>query len=294
MELEIQQFILYLENVKKTSTNTRLSYERDLHKLRTFLSQQSIEEVKAITITNLNSYILYLEREKFAPSTISRNIAAIKSFYHYLVKERKVNYDISEELKAPKVEKKAPEILSLKEVVKLLEQPDLHTNKGIRDKAMLELLYATGIRVSELIALKVEDVNLYMGYIVCRDINKERIVPFGNKAKEALEQYLERAREEMAGENNSNMLFMNCSGGQMSRQGFWKLLKSYAKKAGIQAEITPHTLRHSFAIHLMTNGADIHAVQEMLGHSDISSTQVYVHMMNNRIRDEYKKAHPRS
>lgn len=294
MELEIQQFILYLDNVKKTSKNTRLSYERDLHKLESFLKQQAIENIQAVTVTNLNSYILYLEREKFAPSTISRNIAAIKSFYHYLVKEGKVACDISEELKAPKVEKKAPEILSLEEVVKLLEQPALHTNKGIRDKAMLELLYATGIRVSELIALKAEDVNLYMGYIVCRDINKERIVPYGKKAGEALEKYLKRAREEMLGENSSDVLFLNCSGGQMSRQGFWKLLKSYAKKAGIQAEITPHTLRHSFAMHLMSNGADIHAVQEMLGHSDVASTQVYVHMMNHRIGNEYKKAHPRS
>ena len=293
MELEIQQFILYLENVKKTSANTRVSYERDLHKLKRFLSQQSVEDIKSVTVTNLNSYILYLEREKFAPSTISRNIAAIKSFYHYLMKDGKVACDISEELKAPKVEKKTPEILSMEEVAKLLEQPDSHTNKGIRDKAMLELLYATGIRVSELIALKASDVNLFMGYIVCRDDNKERIVPFGGKAGEALELYLKTAREELLGENRSEILFLNCSGGQMSRQGFWKLLKSYVKKAGIQAEITPHTLRHSFAMHLMSNGADVHAVQEMLGHSDVSTTQVYVHMMNNRMREEYKKAHPR-
>lgn len=294
MELEIQQFILYLEKVKRTSANTRLSYERDLHKLKCFLSKQAVEEVKAITLTNLNSYILYLEREKFAPSTISRNIAAIKSFYHYLIKEGKVTYDISEELKAPKVEKKAPEILALEDVIRLLEQPNLHTNKGIRDKAMLELLYATGIRVSELISLKVEDVNLFLGYIVCRDINKERTVPFGNKAGEALEQYMKTARTEMAGENSSDILFLNCSGGQMSRQGFWKVLKSYGKKAGIQTEITPHTLRHSLAIHLMSNGIDIQAVQEMLGHSDVSSTQVYVQMINNQIRNDYKKAHPRN
>lgn len=242
MELEIQQFMLYLENVKRTSENTRLSYERDLHKLQHFLNRQSVEKIDAVTTTNLNSYILYLEKEKFAPSTISRNIAAIKSFYHYLTKDGKVQQDIAEELKAPKVEKKATETLTEREVSLLLQQPNLETEKGIRDKAMLELLYATGVRVSELISLKKTDVNLTLGYVNCKD----RTISFNSNAGEALKQYLEKARKELEGEKESECLFLNCSGGQMSRQGVWKVLKSYAKKAGIETEITPHMLRNAY------------------------------------------------
>ncbi len=243
MELEIQQFILYLENVKRTSENTRVSYERDLHKLKHFLNRQSVEEIGAITTTNLNSYILYLEKEKFAPSTISRNIAAIKSFYHYLTKDGKVSQDIAEELKAPKVEKKVAETLTEKEVELLLQQPNLETDKGIRDKAMLELLYATGVRVSELISLKETEVNLQLGYITCKD----RTVSFGSEVGNALKVYIEQAREALIGEKETECLFVNCSGGQMSRQGVWKVLKSYAKKAGIETDITPHMIRNSYA-----------------------------------------------
>lgn len=242
MELEIQQFILYLENVKRTAENTRLSYERDLHKLQHFLNRQSVEDIGAITTTNLNSYILYLEKEQFAPSTISRNIAAIKSFYHYLAKDGKVQQDIAEELKAPKVEKRAIETLTESEVTLLLQQPNMETEKGIRDKAMLELLYATGVRVSELISLKKTDINLTLGYVVCKD----RTISFGQEAKEALKLYLETGRKELTGENESDCLFVNCSGGQMSRQGVWKVLKAYAKKAGIEAEITPHMIRNAY------------------------------------------------
>lgn len=243
MELEIQQFILYLENVKRTSENTRVSYERDLRKLRHFLNRQSVEEISAITTTNLNSYILYLEKEKFAPSTISRNIAAIKSFYHYLTKDGKVAYDIAEELKAPKVEKKAAETLSEREVEILLQQPNLDTSKGIRDKAMLELLYATGVRVSELVALKEIEVNLQLGYITCKD----RTVSFDSEVEKVLKTYIEHARRKLMGEKETECLFVNCSGGQMSRQGVWKMLKSYAKKAGIETDITPHMIRNSYA-----------------------------------------------
>ena len=193
----------------------------------------------------------------------------------------------------PKIEKKMPEILTPEEVIWLLEQPKGDTPKEIRDKAMLELLYATGIRVTELITLKVSDVNMQMGYIVCRDGSKERVIPFGAAAKKAMTNYLEKARNVMLLDLNSDILFVNCSGQSMSRQGFWKLIKFYAKKAGIVADITPHTLRHSFAAHLVENGADLRSVQEMLGHSDISTTQVYATMTHNRIREVYSKAHPR-
>ena len=197
--------------------------------------------------------------------------------------------DPSKALQPPRVERKMPEILSIAEVDLLLRQPKTDTPKGIRDKAML---YATGIRVSELIHLKMQDVNLMMGYITCRD-EKERIVPFGGLAKKALEQYLGSARAALMHGREDDVLFVNCSGGPMSRQGFWKILKSYAKSAGITADITPHTLRHSFATHLLQNGADLKSVQEMMGHADISTTQMYLHLGVNKIRDVYRKAHPR-
>lgn len=293
MDKEINAFIVYLHNVKRTSENTELSYRRDLMKVRNYMEEQGIEDVKKITSTNLNSYVLYLEKNKFSPATISRNIASLKAFYHYMYKEGMVLEDAAEALHAPRIEKKMPEILSTDEVVRLLEQPSGNSPKEIRDKAMLELLYATGIRVTELITLKLKDVNLQMGYLVCKDGGKERVIPFGNEARSALIRYLEGTRASMIADPDSEYLFANCSGQPMSRQGFWKLIKFYAKKAGIMADITPHTLRHSFAAHLVENGADLRSVQEMLRHSDISTTQIYANMNHNRIREVYAKAHPR-
>lgn len=294
MEKVVQLFISYLHNVKQTSENTQMSYQRDLKKMVAYLETQNVKEISQITVTHLNAYILYLEREGFASSTVSRNIASIKAFFQYLVNQGYVSEDISKVLKAPKIEKKIPEVLSQEDVVLLLEQPNGKSPKALRDKAMLELLYATGIRVTELISLTLDDVNMKLGYINCKDKHKERIIPFGNEAKGALTNYLEKARNQLVGENKeSNLLFTNCFGGLMSRQGFWKIIKAYAKKAGINSEITPHTLRHSFAAHLVKNGADLHSVQEMLGHSDISTTQVYAQLNSNRLREVYKKAHPR-
>ena len=209
------------------------------------------------------------------------------------LQKKELEKDISEPLKAPKIDKKVPEILSTEEVVSLLEQPRGGMPKELRDKAMLELLYATGIRVTELISLKVEDINLQMGFIVCKDAHKERVIPFGAEAKRALLSYLNKSRDAMILNKEEDILFVNCSGQAMSRQGFWKLIKYYAKKAGIDADITPHTIRHSFAAHLVENGADLRSVQEMLGHSDISTTQIYANMNHNKIREVYAKAHPR-
>ncbi len=293
MEKAIEAFMTYLHNVKKTSENTRLSYGRDLHKLQTFLGDLGITEIEAVTQTNLHSFILDLEKKRFAPATISRNIASIKAFYHFLFKEHLVREDISEMLKAPKVEKKVPEIMTVSEVDRLLAQPCGDSLKERRDKAMLELLYATGIRVSELISLKVSDLNLKMSFVICKDNDRERVIPFGNKARSAIIIYLEHVRDAMILSPEEDALFVNCSGKPMSRQGFWKLIKSYTAKAGITSEITPHTLRHSFAAHLVGNGADLHSVQEMLGHSDISTTQIYANMNRNRIREVYAKSHPR-
>lgn len=293
MEKEIGAFITYLHNVKNTSGNTEMSYKRDLEKVSHFMESRGIREAKDVTAKDLADYVKFLEDSKFAAATVSRNIASLKAFYHYLVQEGVVEEDISDKLKAPKIEKKAPEIMSPDEVVRLLEQPSGDSPKEIRDKAMLELLYATGIRVTELITLNLSDVNMQMSFILCRDRNKERIIPFGAAAKNALARYLDGTREEMLENKKSEVLFANCSGQPMSRQGFWKLIKHYAKKADIQADITPHTLRHSFAAHLVENGADLRSVQEMLGHSDISTTQIYANLNHNHIREVYAKAHPR-
>lgn len=293
MEKEIQQFISYLHNIKKTSTNTELSYQRDLKKMQTYFCDRGITKMGTVSEENLKEYIMYLEKKKLAAATVSRSIASIKALYHYMIQEGIVEKDISDVMKPPKIEKKLPDILSTEEVVKLLEQPNSTSAKEIRDKAMLELLYATGIRVTELISLKVSDINLSIGFILCRDAQKERIIPFGKEAKYALSEYLEHARKDMLEDDTSDVLFVNCSGKAMSRQGFWKIVKFYAKRAGITTDITPHTLRHSFAAHLVENGADLKSVQEMLGHSDISTTQIYANMNHNRIREVYAKAHPR-
>lgn len=289
----IDAFILYLHNMKNTSENTEMSYRRDLYKVQVFMENRGLSDMKDISGEDMGAYVESMKEQNFAAATISRNIASLKAFYSYLMKEGIVEKDVTEDLKAPKIEKKIPEILTMDEVIRLLNQPKGDSPKEIRDKAMLELLYATGIRVSELISLKLSDVNLKMSYILCRDSNKERIIPFGREAKSALIKYLDRIREEMIGNNDSDMLFCNCSGQTMSRQGFWKLIKYYAKKADIKSEITPHTLRHSFAAHLVENGADLRSVQEMLGHSDISTTQIYANMNHNHIREVYAKAHPR-
>lgn len=294
MEGNIQAFVCYLNTEKNASYNTRISYERDLKKLKEYLELQGIQKVQEVSETSLNSYVLFLEKEGKAASTISRYIASFKGFFEYCLKSGTIVEDPAERLKPPKVEKKFPQILTIPETQKLMDGPDLQSDKGIRDRAMLELLYATGIRVSELISLKTTDMNLPMEYVVCHEKSKERIIPFGSAAKEAVTAYLENAREHMIGEGESEYLFVNCSGKPMSRQGFWKLIKYYAEKAGIEKEITPHTFRHSFAAHLLQNGADIQAVQKMMGHADVSTTQMYVEMQAGNVRETYKRFHPRS
>lgn len=293
MEQEILGFITYLHNVKKKSLNTELSYKRDLSKMQDYLIGRGVRNVSDVTPSILADYVTYLNENGFAAATVSRSVASIKAFFHYMLSEGIIKSDPSTMLKAPKIEKKLPEVLTTEEVVRLLDQPKGDSPKEIRDKAMLELLYATGIRVTELMNLKISDVNMQLNFISCNDGNRSRVVPFGKAAKTSLQNYLDGAREALVEDQTSNVLFANCSGQQMSRQGFWKLIKHYAKKAGINADITPHTLRHSFAAHLVENGADLHAVQEMLGHSDISTTQIYAALNHNKIREVYAKAHPR-
>ena len=261
--------------------------------MQDYFSTVGITELKDVTEDALAKYVEHLNESGFAAATVSRSVASAKAFFHYCANEGLVDKDPTGVLKAPKIEKKMPEILTMDEVTRLLEQPKGDSPKEIRDKAMLELLYATGIRVSELMNLEISDVNMQMSYITCKDASKERVIPFGREAKHALTRYLDEGRAAMVEDQSSKILFANCSGQKMSRQGFWKLIKYYAKKAKITADITPHTLRHSFAAHLVENGADLRAVQEMLGHSDISTTQIYATMNHNKIREVYAKAHPR-
>ena len=290
----INEFVDYLSNVKRASKNTIASYKRDLLKLNRFLTDSECNEVDKITSTNLNSYVLMIEKQGMSTATVSRNIASVKAFFLYLLKQGVISEDPSETLKPPKIEKKTPMILTIEEINLLLEQPNGTTPKEIRDKAMLELLYATGMRVSELINLKVDDVNLSMNYLQCHDESKDRIIPFTNETKEALENYLKNAREVMC-KGEQQFLFTNCQGSPMTRQGFWKIIKYYSAKAGIKKDITPHTIRHSFAMHLVNNGADLKSVQEMLGHSDISTTQIYMKTnVNIKLKEVYEKAHPRA
>lgn len=292
MREEIEQFEDYLSTVKHSSRNTVSAYIRDLTKLEVFMEEQGKHSFHEVSATNLTTYVLYLERNGLSSATISRSIASIRAFYMYLLRQGQIMQDPSEQLKPPKVEKRIPETLTVEEVNLLLEQPSGDSPKELRDKAMLELLYATGIRVSELIALKVRDVNLNMCYICCHDAEKERVIPFETAARDALVAYMDKARDSMCGDNE--YLFSNCQGTAMTRQGFWKIIKHYAAMAGINKDITPHMIRHSFASHLVNNGADLKAVQEMLGHSDISTTQIYVKKNAVRLKEVYDQAHPRA
>ncbi|KLU73872.1 MAG: hypothetical protein RHS_0347 [Robinsoniella sp. RHS] len=293
MTQDIPQFLTYLIQIKNASNSTVMSYQRDLKKLFAFLDEKGVNEPEQVTSTNLNSYVLHLEKQGLSTATVSRNIASMKAFFHYMFGLHKVEKDPTDVIKAPHIDKKAPEVLTMEEVVLLLEQPGRATPKEIRDKAMLELLYATGMRVSELISLRVQDINLNMDYVLCKEGDKERFIPFGKAAETALKKYLSESRAVLLKDSENECLFVNCSGKPMSRQGFWKLIKQYTTKANITKDITPHTLRHSFALHLVQNGADLRAVQEMLGHSDISTTQMYVNMNANRVKEVYAKAHPR-
>ena len=292
MDEEIRYFVTYLEEVKKASHNTVMSYQSDLEKMMHYAESQGVSSIDAITATVLNSYVLDLEKNGRAASTISRYIASMKAFFEYLVRSRRIEEDPAFRLKAPKVEKHVPGILTVSEMEHLLEQPSADTPKGYRDKAMLELLYATGMRVSELVHLNVGDVNLRFGWVICRDGERERMVPFGPKAGRALMQYMDRSRECFMKKESSDYLFLNCSGQPMSRQGFWKVLKGYALKAGIEKDITPRMFRHSCAAHMASNGAKLHTIQEILGHADLTATQVYAEFQSG-MRSEYSRVHPR-
>lgn len=290
----LDDYIFCMSAEQHKANNTLQSYKRDIMQYITYITENGIKSFKDTNSATVKAYISNLENSGKAPSTISRVITSIRSFYLYLIKNGKASFDPTLNINMPHIEKKIPKILSAQQIDKLLNQPDKKDCKGCRDSAMLELLYATGIRVSELISLNVNDINLKMRFIRCSGARGERIIPFGRSAHEALLQYFEFARPLLIKESTENALFVNCNGIRISRQGFWKLMKKYQNSAGIEEEITPHSLRHSFAAHLLENGADLKSIQEMLGHADISSTQVYTHIMNSRIHAVYEKTHPRA
>lgn len=284
----------YLTDVKKASANTLASYLRDIRQLGAYLSSHTEAELDSADEEELGHYVSWLRGNGKSVATVSRSIASMKSFYSVLVSDGIAGENPASGLTPEKATQKLPQILTSKEVELLLEQPECTDMKGYRDRAMLELLYATGIRVSELISLDVSDLNLGASLLHCASRDRERLIPLYPAAIKALSEYVEFIRPQMIASPDETSLFVNVSGERMSRQGFWKIIKSYQAKAGIEKTITPHTLRHSFAAHLLENGADLHSIQEMLGHADISSTQVYSQIVKKQLKDVYKKAHPRA
>ncbi|WP_349407643.1 site-specific tyrosine recombinase XerD [Pseudalkalibacillus sp. SCS-8] len=293
---EVHDYLHFLTVERGLADNTLQSYKRDLRQYTTFLHKElNHQEYDTIRRNDIMQYLYHMKDAGKAPSTIARTVAAIRSFHQFLIREKVTDQDPSVHIETPKTEKRLPKILSTSEVDRLMEAPETKTPFGIRDRAMIELLYATGIRVSEMIQLDLSDAHLTMGFIQCHGKGgKERIVPIGRIAGEALKTYIEEARGKLLKRKTSEALFLNHHGNRLSRQGFWKILKKLALQAKIEKELTPHTLRHSFATHLLENGADLRAVQELLGHVDISTTQIYTHVTKTRLKDVYSTYHPRA
>ncbi len=293
MDKQIKLFLEFLQNDKKLSNNTLQSYKRDILQYQTYIDKNKLNYLK-IDEEQLNKYLKNLSKVGKKPSTISRNLATIRAFYQFLIRTKKLKKDPTESIHSPKVEKKVPSVLTAKEVELLLNQPSNIDLKGIRDKAMLEFAYATGMRVTEIISLDVTDVNVEESYVACNSGSNKRNIPLGSISLQALVEYMEKARPVLIKDENDKALFVNINGKRLTRQGFWKIVKFYKEQAHIDKDITPHVLRHSFATHLLRNGADLKSIQTMLGHSDISSTQVYMQFKNENLKDIYNKAHPRA
>ena len=293
MDKQIKLFLEFLEFDKKLSSNTLQSYKRDILQFGEYIEAQKLN-YQRITNDDILEYFEYLKGLNKKTSTISRSLASIRAFYQYLIRSKKVNRDPTAGVQSPKVEKKIPSILTSKEVELLLEQPKIIDLKGIRDKAMLEFAYATGMRVTEIISLNIDDVCVEESYVACNTPLKKRNIPLGSLSLKALTDYIDNARPYLIKNESTKALFVNINGKRLTRQGFWKIVKYYKEQAHITKEITPHVLRHSFATHLLQNGADLKAIQTMLGHSDISSTQVYMQFQDENLKNIYNKAHPRA
>ncbi len=293
MQKQIKNFLNFIENDKKVSQNTLQSYRRDIMQYSDYVEKNKINYLK-VDENGIRDYLKYMNDIGKKSSTISRSLASIRSFYQYLLRVKKIKKDPTEGIQSPKIEKRVPSVLTSQEVELLLEQPKNVDLKGIRDKAMLEFAYATGMKVTEIISLNLEDVNLEEGFVVCRGKEKSRNIPLGSLSLKALKDYIENSRNILIKDENVTALFVNTNGQRLTRQGFWKIVKYYKEQAHISKDITPHILRHSFATHLLQNGADLKAIQTMLGHSDISSTQIYMQFQDATIQNIYKKAHPRA
>lgn len=295
-ELIINSYIDYIKNEKELTVNTLEAYIRDLMQFKDYLVKNNINNTIKANKTTIITYLMYLQKNGKATSTISRNLASIRCFYQYLLNNSLIKEDPTHNLHSPKPKRKLPNILTKEEVDILLSQPSKNNFKGVRDKAMLEVLYATGIRVSELIDLDIDNFNLELEYLCLEDFDSNRrIIPIGKLALKSLINYLENYRVEVLKDEEQEALFLNYNGNRLTRQGFWKIIKKYSKKSNINKKITPHTLRHSFAVHLLQNGADIKKVQEMLGHSDISTTQIYSIATDTKdLKGMYRKSHPRA
>jgi len=290
----IEEFLSYLSVERGLSDNTLLSYRRDLKKFLNYLKTRRIDSIDKVSRHSVTSFMMDEKDKGLSANSISRELACLKSFFKFLLRENKVKEDVTGVIESPKLWKKLPDTLSVEEVESILKIPDVKDVAGARDRAALELMYATGMRVSELVGLKMGDVNLEVGFAKCFGKGgKERIVPFGKKAKESVARYLEKSRPRLLKKKISNFLFLTRLGKSMSRQTFWKIIKRCAREARIKKKITPHSLRHSFATHILERGADLRIVQEMLGHSDISTTQIYTHVNKDRLKSIHKKFHPR-
>jgi len=293
MQKQVKNFLNFIENDKKVSQNTLQSYKRDILQYCDYVEKNKINYAK-IDGEGIRKYLQYMNSIGKKSSTISRSLASIRSFYQYLLRTKKIKRDPTEGIQSPKIEKRVPSVLTSQEVELLLEQPKNVDLKGIRDKAMLEFAYATGMKVTEIISLDLEDINLEEGYVAYKGKEKSRNIPLGSLALKAVKEYIENSRNILIKDENVKALFVNTNGQRLTRQGFWKIVKYYKEQAHIGKDITPHTLRHSFATHLLQNGAELKAIQTMLGHSDISSTQIYMQFQDATIQNIYKKAHPRA
>ena len=291
---DIVSYGAFLAGEKHSSQNTISSYLRDITQFSEYLENSCDCDLRSADSNMVRDYMSWMQGRGKSAASVTRFLASVKSFYNYLMSQGVLKNNPAKGITAAKVERKYPEILSAKEVELFLEQPQCVDAKGFRDHAMLELLYATGIRVSELISLNIGDLNLAAGLIRCESKGKERVIPLYQTAIKALQDYVKNVRPQLIADSSEGALFVNMNGERMSRQGFWKIIKYYQEKAGIEKEITPHTLRHSFAVHLLENGADLRSIQEMLGHADISSTQIYTHVVKHQLKDVYRKAHPRA
>jgi integrase/recombinase XerD len=290
----IEIFLNYLSVEKGVSSNTIESYKNDLIFYQNYLKEKGIDSFLKVNRQDISDFMLKQKEKNLSASSISRRLSCLKTFYRFLLREKIISSDPTEAMQSPKLWKKVPDTLNIEEIERLIAQPNIRTKIGIRDKAILDMMYATGMRVSEVVNLKLEQLNLEMGFLRCIGKgNKERIIPLGRYACNAIKRYIQESRNLLLGKKQSEYLFLNRRGYPISRQGLWKIIKKYARMAGIKKPVRPHIIRHSFATHLLEGGADLRSVQEMLGHSDISTTQVYTHINKDYLKMIHKKFHPR-